>query len=67
VGATRFEFQHRFWIILAIYFTGFALSGNSEKEIAKLSEQAGHRKPPRCKVAKTERAADQMSQRRLVL
>ena len=24
---TSFEFKHRFWIILAIYFTGFALSG----------------------------------------
>lgn len=28
VRATRFEFQYRFWIFLAIYFTGFALSGN---------------------------------------
>jgi protein-S-isoprenylcysteine O-methyltransferase Ste14 len=25
--ATKFEFQHRFWIIMAIYFIGFALSG----------------------------------------
>jgi protein-S-isoprenylcysteine O-methyltransferase Ste14 len=25
--ATKFEFEHRFWIIMAIYFTGFALSG----------------------------------------
>jgi protein-S-isoprenylcysteine O-methyltransferase Ste14 len=28
VRATKFEFEHRFWIITAIYFTGFALSGN---------------------------------------
>jgi protein-S-isoprenylcysteine O-methyltransferase Ste14 len=28
VRATRFEFEHRFWIILAIYFVGFAFSGN---------------------------------------
>jgi protein-S-isoprenylcysteine O-methyltransferase Ste14 len=28
VRATKFEFEHRFWIIMAIYFTGFALSGN---------------------------------------
>ena len=26
VRATRFEFQHRFWIILTFYFIGFALS-----------------------------------------
>lgn len=26
--ATKFEFEHRFWIIMAIYFAGFALSGN---------------------------------------
>jgi protein-S-isoprenylcysteine O-methyltransferase Ste14 len=26
--ATTFEFEHRFWIISAIYFAGFALSGN---------------------------------------
>lgn len=25
--ATKFEFEHRFWIIAAIYFAGFALSG----------------------------------------
>jgi hypothetical protein len=24
--ATKFEFEHRFWIIMAIYFAGFALS-----------------------------------------
>jgi protein-S-isoprenylcysteine O-methyltransferase Ste14 len=27
VRATRFEFEKRFWIICAIYFTGFCLSG----------------------------------------
>jgi protein-S-isoprenylcysteine O-methyltransferase Ste14 len=26
--ATKFEFEHRFWIIMAIYFAGFVLSGN---------------------------------------
>jgi protein-S-isoprenylcysteine O-methyltransferase Ste14 len=26
--ATQFEFEHRFWIIMAIYFAGFALSAN---------------------------------------
>jgi protein-S-isoprenylcysteine O-methyltransferase Ste14 len=26
--ATKFEFEHRFWIIMAVYFAGFALSGN---------------------------------------
>jgi hypothetical protein len=26
VRATRFEFEKRFWIITAIYFTGFCLS-----------------------------------------
>ena len=25
--AAKFEFEHRFWIILAIYFTGFSLTG----------------------------------------
>ena len=25
--ATKFEFEHRFWIIMAIYFAGFALTG----------------------------------------
>jgi protein-S-isoprenylcysteine O-methyltransferase Ste14 len=28
VRATKFEFEHRFWFIMAIYLTGFALSGN---------------------------------------
>ena len=26
MAATRFEFEHRFWIICAIYFIGFSLS-----------------------------------------
>lgn len=31
--ATRFEFEHRFWIILAIYFIGFALTGNDHTSL----------------------------------